>query len=359
MKKFLKIDLSMNRFFFIGFLTVQLILSQNAFGQGGKVLHLTIHAASLEENLIKESPQLSLGIYLPPGYEKQPKKRYPVVYWLHGYSGWKNTTGMTDWGDREAEVTINKLIESGAVEPMIIVMPDGSNRFGGSFYTNSYTTGNWEDFIAHELPEYIDSNYRSIPKPESRGIAGHSMGGYGALKIAMKHPDIFSSVYGHCSCCLTLSPSYWDENAINQAMSIDNWDAMLKGSWWVKALHAFSAATSSNPNNPPFYSDLPYEIKGDSILINENTKAKWAANIPSWMADQYISNLRKLRAIALDAATRDSWTTGSEYFANALNRINVKNNFEIYKGGHNDMLSERFYNNILPFFSKMLITEGL
>ena len=80
MKKFLKIDLRMNRFFFIGFLSVQLILSQNAFGQGGKVLHLTIYAASLEENLIKESPQLSLGIYLPPGYEKQPKKRYPVVY---------------------------------------------------------------------------------------------------------------------------------------------------------------------------------------------------------------------------------------------------------------------------------------
>ncbi len=347
----------MDKKLFIGFMAAQLMFFLTAFGQNGKVMHITIHAASLEQNLVEESLAISLGIYLPPGYEKQSKKRFPVVYWLHGYSGWKNTTGKTDWGDQEAVNTINKLIKSGAVEPMIIVMPDGSNRFGGSFYTNSYTTGNWEDFIAYELPEYIDANYRSIPKSESRGIAGHSMGGYGALKIAMKHPDIFSSVYGHCSCCLTLSPSYWDENAINEAMSIDSWDSMLKASWWVKALHAFSAATSTNPNNPPFYSDLPFDREGDSILISENVKAKWSANIPSYMADQYVSNLNLLRAISLDGGTADSWTTGSQYFSDVLTKIKVKNSLEIYEGGHNDMLNERFYNNILPFFSEMLIRE--
>ena len=183
------------------------------------------------------------------------------------------------------------------------------------------------------------------------------MGGYGALKIAMKHPDIFSSVYGHCSCCLTLSPSYWDENAINEAMSIDSWDSMLKASWWVKALHACSAATSTNSNNPPFYSDLPFDREGDSILISENVKAKWSANIPSYMADQYVSNLNLLRAISLDGGTADSWTTGSQYFSDVLTKIKVKNSLEIYEGGHNDMLNERFYNNILPFFSEMLIRE--
>ena len=139
--------------------------SITAYGQDGRVMHLTIHAASIEKNLVEESPDLSLDIYLPPDYEKKSKKRYPVLYWLHGYSGWKNTTGKTDWGHQEAVITINKLIMSGAVEPMIIVMPDGSNRFGGSFYINSYTTGNWEDFIAYELPIYIDANYRSIPNP--------------------------------------------------------------------------------------------------------------------------------------------------------------------------------------------------
>ena len=346
----------MDKKLLIGFILILLMSFLTAFSQDGKMLHLTIHAVSLEENLVDESLDLSLGVYLPPGYEKQSNKRYPVVYWLHGYSGWKNTTGKVGW-DQEAVITINKLINSGAVEPMIIVMPDGSNRFGGSFYTNSYTTGNWEDFIAYELPEYVDSNYRSISKSQSRGIAGHSMGGYGALKIAMKHPDIFSSVYGHCTCCLALSPSYWDENAINKAMTIDSWDAMLKASWWVKALHAFSAAASPNPNNPPFYSDLPYKFVGDSLLISENAKAKWSANIPSWMAGQYISNLQQLRGIALDGGTLDPWSTGSNYFSDVLTKIKIKNSLEIYEGDHTNKLTERFYNNILPFFSEMLIRE--
>ena len=142
-------------------------------------------------------------------------------------------------------------------------------------------------------------------------------------------------------------------------MSIDSWEAMLQASWWVKLLHAFSAATSSNPNNPPFYSDLPYDLEGVSILISENAKAKWSANIPSYMADQYISNLYLLRAIALDGGKTDSWTTGSQYFSDLLTRIKVKNSLEIYEGGHNDKLNERFYNNLLPFFSEMLIKEDL
>jgi len=120
----------------VGIIAIIFMSYLTAFGQDGKMLHLTIHTVSLEENLIEESPDLSLGIYLPPGYEKQSNKRYPVVDWLHGYSGWKNTSGKAGW-DLKAVITINKLIESGAVEPIIIIIPDGSNRFGGSFYTNS------------------------------------------------------------------------------------------------------------------------------------------------------------------------------------------------------------------------------
>jgi len=305
-------------------IAVLLISVLTAVGQDGEMIHLTIHAVSIEENLVEESPDLSVGVFLPPGYDKQSNKRYPVVYWLHGFSGWKNTTGKAGW-DQDAVITISKLIKSGAVEPMIIVMPDGSNRFGGSFYTNSFTTGNWEDFIAYELPEYIDANYRTIPKPESRGIAGHSMGGYGALKIAMKHPDIFSAVYGTCSCCLTTSPTDFDQNTINKTISIDKWEEFGEASWMSKAILASSAAYAPNPANPPFYADLPYQLSGDTISINENAIAKWSANTVAWMADQYISNLQQLRAIAFDGGTSDNLTAGSQYFSDELTGIKVKN----------------------------------
>ena len=79
---------------------------------------------------------------------------------------------------------------------MIIVLPSTYNKYAGSWYTNSTLTGNWKDFITLDLVDYIDNNYRTIASVGSRGIAGHSMGGYGALKLAMSHPDIYSAVFG-------------------------------------------------------------------------------------------------------------------------------------------------------------------
>ena len=328
-------------------------------GQDGKVLNLTVHAVALEGNLIEDSPDLSVGVYLPPGYDAKSEKRYPVIYWLHGFWGKKNTTGKASWNENRVK-TINELITSGLVKPMIIVTPDGTNKFGGSMYTNSIATGNWKDFISDELPKYIDANYRTISKPESRGIAGHSMGCYGAIKIAMKHPDIFSSVYGTSPGLLALRPTEFDQNAIEEVIIIKNWEELRKGMFATKVILASSAAFAPNPSNPPFYADLPYELTGEAISISENATAKWAANIPSWMADQYISNLQQLRAIAFDAGIRDipKLLSGSKYFSKTLARLNVKHSFEIFDGNHNDKVIERIETKILPFFSDALKSEN-
>ncbi|HEY5691591.1 MAG TPA: alpha/beta hydrolase-fold protein, partial [Cyclobacteriaceae bacterium] len=288
------------------------------------------------------------------GYNTQLKKRYPVIYWLHGFGGTKNT-GDTGW-DSDLINTVSKLINSGTIKPVIIVMPDGSNRFGGSMYTNSITTGNWEDFIAYELPKYIDANYRTLAKPASRGIAGHSMGGYGAIKIAMKHPDIFSAVYGTSPCCMAQSPADFNQKIIEAALATKSWETWETAGFFTKAIIAQSAAYAPNPGNPPFYGDLPYQLKGDTTDVSEKAKAKWLANIPSWMADQYNSNLLKLQAIAFDAGTKDipDILRDGKYFHETLNRIKVQNTFEIFDGGHNDKVNERIETKILPLFSKVL-----
>ena len=337
-------------FLFVSILTV--------IGQDGKVLNLTIHAVSLENNLLNDSPDLSVGVYLPPGYDIQSPVRYPVVYWLHGFSPKGKNTGKAGWKENRVNA-VNNLIASGLAKPMIIVMPDGTNRFGGSIYTNSLVTGNWEDFIVQELPKFIDEKYKTIPKPESRGIAGHSGGGYGAIKIAMKHPDIFSAVYGTSSCCLALNPNDHNQKIIDETISINSWEAFEKGSFYSKTILARSTASAPNPDKPPFYGDLPYQLAGDTISISESAKAKWLANIPSWMADQYISNLQQLRAIAFDAGTKEMFnTTQNKYFSETLTRIKVKHSFEIFDGGHNNKVNERILTKILPFFSDILINEN-
>lgn len=185
-----------------------LVVAQSSSAQSGLLKTDEFHFVSLEGNLVGDSPKRSILVYLPPGYERLKKMRYPVVYLLHGFNGFGvgNKSWMRQGGNFNVE-TISRLITELKISPMIIVMPDGSNRYGGSLYTNSITTGNWEDYIVRDLVAFIDKNYRTLARAESRGIAGHSMGGYGALKIAMKHPDVFAAVYGTSSCCLTYMPA--------------------------------------------------------------------------------------------------------------------------------------------------------
>ena len=338
------------------FILIQFMAVLTATAQNSNMTKITVRSTSIESNLVEDGPEVNVGVFLPPGYHKDLNKRYPVMYWLHGFSGWKNTSGKTGWGENRVNAIV-KMMKAGEVKPMIIVMPDAANSFGGSFYTNSLATGNWEDLIAYELPNYIDANYRTISKPESRGIGGHSMGGSGAVRIAIKHADIFSAVYGGGSCCLSDLDFLFNDRIIRETLSIDSWETRMKGSFYAKGMLAVSAAYSPDPDNPPFYADLPYELSGDSLLNKESVKAKWAANTVLWMADQYISNLKRLKGIYLGVGTRDPYISGSIAFSAALKKYKIEHSLDVFEGGHGDKLNERIVNNVLPFFSEILMSE--
>src|SRR6185436_16480099 len=131
-------------------------------------------------------------------------KRYPVVYLLHGYGGTERTWVTLG----PVKPAMDTLVRNGTVREMFVVMPSGRNAFDGSFYTNSASTGNWDDFIAKELVSYIDGKYRTLARPESRGLAGHSMGGYGTFAVGMRHSgDVYSALYAMSGCCTQFSRS--------------------------------------------------------------------------------------------------------------------------------------------------------
>src|SRR6266704_7002099 len=140
-------------------------------------------------------------------YKATMNKRYPVVYMLHGFTdNDEKWMGLVKHWINLPNV-IDKALASGESREMIVVMPNAFTRFFGSMYSNSVTIGDWEDFIAQELVQYIDAHYRTISDAASRGLAGHSMGGYGTMRIGMKHPEVFSSLYAMSSCCLTANPN--------------------------------------------------------------------------------------------------------------------------------------------------------
>ena len=167
-----------------------------------KVEHIKIHGVALEGNLEGDAVDRDVIVFLPPSYAKDKTRRYPVVYALHGYS-----IGAEQW-THEIHVpqTIEGAFAQGAKE-MIVVLPDSKTLHNGSMYSSSVTTGDFENFIAHDMVSYIDAHYRTLPNRLSRGLAGHSMGGYGATRIGMKHADVFGSLYVMSPCCLSARPA--------------------------------------------------------------------------------------------------------------------------------------------------------
>ena len=163
-----------------------------------------VHGRGLEQNLEGDSPDRDVAVLLPPSYATAKDRRYPVVYMLHGF-----TDKMGKWfGLQKFWINLPEVVDRADAEgtaEMIVVMPDAYTRYEGSMYSTSVTTGDWEGYIASELVTYIDRHYRTLARAESRGIAGHSLGGYGALRIGIRHPDVFSLIYAMSPCCLTLA----------------------------------------------------------------------------------------------------------------------------------------------------------
>ncbi|MGB6947417.1 MAG: alpha/beta hydrolase-fold protein [Bryobacteraceae bacterium] len=151
-------------------------------GKAGTVEKIKMQGSSLQGNLEGDPAERDVYVYLPPSYASQPNRRYPVVYFIHGYGA----TAEAYWKLMTVPATADKLMNAGTVHEMILVHPDAHTRYDGSMYSDSPTTGDWEAYITHDLVAYIDGHYRTIASPESRGLAGHSMGGYGTWQLAMK-----------------------------------------------------------------------------------------------------------------------------------------------------------------------------
>jgi S-formylglutathione hydrolase FrmB len=324
------------------------------------VEHIKIHGAALEGNLEGDAVDRDAIVFLPPSYEKEKHRRYPVVYALHGYS-----IGAEQWS-KEIHVpqTIEGAFAQGSKE-MIVVLPDSKTIYNGSMYSSSATTGDFERFISHDVVAYIDAHYRTIPNRLSRGLVGHSMGGYGASRIGMKHPEVFGALYIMSPCCMSpmggggpgpadkmKEMAIANEKKIAGAKSPSDAAALLPG--FGSAQLATAAAWAPNPKNPPLYLDLPTK---EGVPVPE-IQAKFTANAPLVFVDQYIGNLKQYRAISMDVGDQDGLRADAGKLHDVFDKYGIANSFEIYPGTHTSAVADRFQNHVLPFFSKNLCFEA-
>lgn len=308
--------------------------------------HIKVHGAALAGNLEGNSVDREVIVFLPPSYAAEKSRRYPVVYALHGYS-----IGAEQWTKEiHAPQTVEGAFALGTQE-MIVVLPDSKTVHNGSMYSSSATTGDFETFIARDVVAYIDSHYRTMAKRTSRGLVGHSMGGYGASRVGMKHPEVFGSLYIMSPCCMTARTA-GPVNLENEKTlaGVKSAEDSAKLPFGLRAQLASAAAWSPNPEKPPLYLDLPSR----NGVVDPEVIAKWAANAPLAFIDQYIGNLRQYRAISIDVGDQDGLKAGANKLHEVLDSYRIPNGFEIYKGTHTSAVSDRFQNHVLPFFSKSL-----
>lgn len=343
-----------------------------AFAQSdatGSVQTESFTSEALRDNVIGESATRRISIYLPPSYASSPERRYPVLFLLHGIqdSDQTWTQAWASMADRAPYNTIQDLLNLGVREgrfgEMIVVMPDAGTRLGGSFYVNSETTGNWEDFIAGELVRFIDDRYRTLARPQSRGVAGHSMGGYGAISFGLRRPDVFGAVYAMNPAALGLGGDLTKENpAFEAVLAAKSFDDLLRVGPAAFAVVALAQAFSPNRNRPPFFIDLPYTKGADGLVEEPGVYEKWLSRFPVNMIAERMSSFERMAGFRFDTAWEDEYThipITSRAFARALEQAGVAFRFDEYNGDHRNRLwgrQGRLYTDVLPFFWRTLQT---
>ena len=271
-------------------------------------------------------------IYLPQDYNLNDSIRYPVFYFLHGatenHTAWPELAGILD-----------TLIENKYISPVIVVKPDGSiGPWAGSMYTNSELYGNFEDYIVYDLVEYVDLNFKTIPSRDKRAIWGGSMGGYGSMKLALKHPDIYCAVASHSapldfSHFVSWCPMILNENG---GAPVDEYIPTPYTYTWL--FYTAAGAFSPNLNNPPYYVDFPLDTMGNFI---DSVFNRWQLQNPVKLAANLPQNTGL--AIYFDCGMEDEFlfypfNTG---FADSLEVMNIDYVFGSFSGTHTNKFLNR------------------
>lgn len=312
---------------------------------------VTINSQALAGNLIGDPTMRRVFILLPPDYETS-EERYPVVYvmpWGYGEAGANSATFA---------MAMQGLIRKGEIRDMIVVVPDGVNRFGPSLFWSSPALGDYERYATEELVDFVDTHYRTLPARESRGIAGCSNGGSSSMRLALKYPNIFS-VAAPTGGSYDDSPEAWpaDVESVRDLTELpQDFNDLYKSD--VAGFYLEAAGTAApEPDNPPFYGPMPFRIvDGHGEFVPEVTD-KIAAMDPSHEVQRYLQQPERLRGILIQHGELDAETPVAiaRNFDQLLTDLGVEHVYVEMEGrGHYDFPWEAA---TLKFMSEKLVFQ--
>jgi hypothetical protein len=318
----------------------------------------------LKDNPLGDSARRPLWVYLPPGYDQEPDRRYPSIYEIQGLTGqldmWRNRTAFR----KNFPELLDEGMATGDIPPCIVVFVDCWTSLGGSQFLNSPGTGRYHTYLCEEIVPWVDTRYRTMPGREHRGIVGKSSGGYGAMVTPMLRPDLWGGFATHAgdalfeACYLpefresarALRDDYggsferfWESFRSRPAMSKDS-DGFLMNDWCMAACY------STDPDGTV---RLPFDPSTGELIAE--VWDRWLAWDPVRMVAEHAEDLRSMRAIYIDAGKRDEYylDLGAEAFRRALEEVDVTDvYFELFDATH--MAIEYRYPGSVKYLAERL-----
>lgn len=318
----------------------------------GRFDQVVIDSVLLRGNPLGDPHQRPLLVYLPPGYDTDRGRRYPVIYVTPGYSGhagmWFNRTPFR----QPYPEVVDALFARNDVPPAIVVFADGWTAYGGSQFLDSPGTGRYHSYLCDELVPWVDARYRTLADRDHRALAGKSTGGYCAMVTSMLRPDLFGALASHAGDAL-FDVGYRSELTRRARLLRDLYDGSYE-----RFVADFRARTSARSVIRPadlelievfaYASAYSADEDGTVRIPFDDTGAmlpsvwdRWLAWDPVVMAGRpvYGEALRSLRAIWIDAGDKDEYylDLGATAFRRALATAGVPDDrihFELFDGGH-------------------------
>jgi hypothetical protein len=318
-----------------------------SFESNGRFDEAVIQSETLKGNPLGDPHERPIVVYVPPGYDDDPERRYPSIYVIQGLTGqldmWRNRAAFRK---NFPELLDDLYAGDDAPPPAVVLFVDCWTSLGGSQFLDSPGTGNYHTFLCEEVVPWVDERYRTLPAPEHRGIAGKSSGGYGAMVTPMLRPDLFGGLATHAGdalfelCYLPEVPEavralrdeyegsyerFWEEFRSRPAFSKDS-DHVLLNQWCMAACY------SADPDGTV---RLPFDTATGELV--PEVWERWLARDPVRMVATHADALRSQKAIYVDAGKKDEWflDLGAEAFRRALAGIGVTDvHLELFDATH-------------------------
>jgi hypothetical protein len=307
----------------------------------GRLDEHVISSEALRGNPLGDPHERPLWVYVPPGYDDEPERRYPSVYAIQGMTGrvdmWRNRASMR----KTVLELFDELFAAREAPPCLVVFPDCFTALGGSQFLDSPAVGRYHTYLCDEVVPWVDERYRSLDAAAHRGIMGKSSGGYGAMVTPMLRPDLFGGLATHAGdalfelcyqrefaqCARSLREEY--SGSFDRFLEDFRSRPALtrKSDPWLLNTYCMAACYSEG--------ELPFDLETGELRAE--VFARWLAWDPVRMVAGHAEALRGLKAVYIDSGSEDEYylDLGALAFRRALAEIGVTDVvFELFPAGH-------------------------